>query len=143
TSAGTVKITDFGFAREIGKEASLRSTKAAGTLGYCPPEQARGQCDVRSDIYCFGTMLYDLVSGTDAPAYVTAVAKRCREFHPKDRFASVVEVREALQARGVEPVPRLTGLLAVSAVILIIAVLDRKSTRLNSSHVAISYAVLC
>src|SRR5690625_5508751 len=31
----------------------------------------------------------------------------------------------------------------IGGIIFIIAVLDRKSTRLNSSHVAISYAVFC
>src|SRR5690349_23625343 len=35
------------------------------------------------------------------------------------------------------------GPLGVSVIALIIAVADRKSTRLNSSHVEISYAVFC
>src|SRR5699024_11833338 len=39
--------------------------------------------------------------------------------------------------------PRPLPVLEVSAVGTIGAVLDRKSTRLNSSHVSISYAVFC
>src|SRR3712207_7991140 len=57
-------------------------------------------------------------------------------------FAAVTAlVTGPLQARALGPEGR--GELAAIAVLLTLAPLDRKSTRLNSSHANISYAVFC
>src|SRR5690625_6740867 len=49
---------------------------------------------------------------------------------------------ERLPRRGIERLPRGGGQLTPSLTMMISRT-DRKSTRLNSSHVAISYAVFC
>jgi serine/threonine protein kinase/tetratricopeptide (TPR) repeat protein len=76
---GHVKILDFGLAKRTAPEAADDVTSAPtgsaptgpgtvmGTLGYMSPEQARGRdVDHRSDIFSFGAMLYELLSGAKA-----------------------------------------------------------------------------
>jgi len=61
---GNVKLTDFGIARPA--EASLHTIEGniAGTMCYLSPEQMDGgEVDNRSDIYSFGTVLYEMVTG--------------------------------------------------------------------------------
>ena len=57
-------IMDFGLAR-TNDGANLTKTGAVmGTLAYMSPEQARGEgVDQRADIYAWGLMLYDMMSG--------------------------------------------------------------------------------
>jgi len=78
TRDGQVKILDFGLARldsGLGGPVDLESptvSKTApgrllGTVGYMSPEQARGRAaDTRSDIFSFGAVLYEMVSGRRA-----------------------------------------------------------------------------
>jgi len=73
---GTVKVLDFGLAK-LGGTPSVQSgdsptltmgqTEAGmilGTAAYMSPEQAKGKpVDQRSDIYAFGLVLYEMVTG--------------------------------------------------------------------------------
>jgi len=71
TRAGQVKILDFGLARQTGipaqDEATLTVTQPGtvlGTIGYMSPEQVRGaEAGHRSDIFSFGVILHELVTG--------------------------------------------------------------------------------
>jgi tetratricopeptide (TPR) repeat protein len=80
TSGGIVKITDFGIAKVIplklirlsaGENAQAlpdrnirKTTGIAGTYPYMSPEQFIGiDLDSRSDIYSFGCVLYELLTG--------------------------------------------------------------------------------
>src|SRR5436309_9837669 len=75
--------------------------------------------------------------------YTTLFRSRFREQFVlvAEEAAAVPEKRElALQARGDR---HLAGPPPQIAVAARIGVIDRKSTRLNSSHVKISYAVFC
>lgn len=59
------KLLDFGVAKLTG-EGRLDRTRVGSMLGtpqYISPEQARGEADVRADIYALGIMLFELVSG--------------------------------------------------------------------------------
>lgn len=61
---GKVWITDFGLAKIYEQSLSLSITgDAIGTPRYMAPEQLRGMCDVRSDIYSLGLTLYEVAAG--------------------------------------------------------------------------------
>lgn len=58
------KISDFGLAKLIPPNMTHVSTKVAGTIGYLAPEYAiRGQLTRKADIYSFGVLLIEIVSG--------------------------------------------------------------------------------
>jgi Tol biopolymer transport system component len=133
-----VKILDFGLAKytmEV-KEAGTTLTAGPGatapgtvmgTAGYMSPEQVKGEAaDPRSDIFSFGAMLYEMVSGKRAFAGDTAVetmnailkndpslaeagdikmplgleriVQHCLEKNPADRFQSARDLGFALSA---------------------------------------------
>jgi serine/threonine protein kinase/Tol biopolymer transport system component len=91
TSGGTVKLLDFGLARvgTAGAPDSLTQTPTltregliVGTAGYMSPEQARGQpVDKRTDIWAFGCVLYEMLTGRAAFARDTL----------SDTFAAILE----------------------------------------------------
>jgi len=79
TVDGHVKLLDFGLAkRHLERDVqSVLPTIAAvpltnpglavGTAAYMSPEQARGEeLDVRTDLFSFGAVLYEMVTGTPA-----------------------------------------------------------------------------
>ena len=94
TQDGTLKITDFGLAaaaEAAGRSAAGRSGslvtgnaengfgfsllqtngRVCGTPGYIPPEVYRGEpADVRSDIYSFGLVLWQMATGSEIPPFV-------------------------------------------------------------------------
>ncbi|KAL3503136.1 hypothetical protein ACH5RR_037585 [Cinchona calisaya] len=60
----TPKISDFGLAKLFPSNVTHVSTRVAGTLGYLAPEYAtRGQLTRKADIYSFGVLLLEIVSG--------------------------------------------------------------------------------
>ena len=76
TPAGHVKVMDFGLAKENAaallqgaQSISAMTTQStpgsiAGTILYMSPEQLRGEpLDARSDLFSFGTLLYEAVTG--------------------------------------------------------------------------------
>jgi serine/threonine protein kinase len=63
TKDGTIKVVDFGIARLVDTSRS-QTGLLIGTVNYMSPEQVRGErCDGRSDIFSFGVMFYELLSG--------------------------------------------------------------------------------
>jgi serine/threonine protein kinase/Tol biopolymer transport system component len=81
TPDGTVKVLDFGLAKMTAGDASVpyppetatitrggtREGVILGTAAYMSPEQARGQAtDKRTDIWAFGGVLYEMLTGRPA-----------------------------------------------------------------------------
>lgn len=74
-SDGTVKVLDFGLATvmrsmrdapDTGPAASRAASTVFGTPAYASPEQLRGVGDKRSDIWSFGAVLFEMLSGRQA-----------------------------------------------------------------------------
>lgn len=73
TREGTLKVTDFGLAKvwegtwlSAGSDdGPMRA--AVGTSPWMAPEQFEGYSDLRSDIYSFGIILYQMASGGKLP----------------------------------------------------------------------------
>jgi len=117
TPEGTIKLVDFGIAR-LFKPGKERDTQAFGTPGYSAPEQyGRGQTDARSDIYSLGVLMHHLLTGHDpsttpfrlppvnqlnpsVPPYIAAAIARATDNEPSRRFASVIELQQALLGSG-------------------------------------------
>jgi len=125
---GTLKIMDFGLARTA-ESTMTRQGVMLGTPAYMSPEQAEGApSDVRSDIYSFGLILYEIFTGSMCfraetpiatammqiravprppreiepylPEHIERVILKCLEKDPKDRFQTAEEVLAALDAPG-------------------------------------------
>ncbi|XP_021774263.1 probable serine/threonine-protein kinase PBL21 isoform X1 [Chenopodium quinoa] len=62
------KLSDFGLAKlgPVGDKTHV-STRVMGTYGYCAPEYAMsGKLTIRSDIYSFGVVLLEIITGRKA-----------------------------------------------------------------------------
>jgi serine/threonine protein kinase/DNA-binding winged helix-turn-helix (wHTH) protein len=129
---GSAKLLDFGLARLRGSGSSDETLTiedaVVGTAAYMSPEQAQGKpLDQRSDIFSFGAVLYELLSGQKAftgnstldilnavvhaepaklkaPAPFTAIVTRCLRKAPAERFRSMTEILAALNQASAEPV---------------------------------------
>ena len=74
TDDGVAKILDFGLARLTTSSASTQ-TGMSGTLPYMSPEQVEGKVvDERTDIWAFGVLLYQALTGRLPFAADSAVA---------------------------------------------------------------------
>ncbi len=62
---GTVKLTDFGLAKQYGEPGQTGQGLAVGTVFYMAPEQVRGLAttDWRADLYAVGVVLYEMLTG--------------------------------------------------------------------------------
>lgn len=62
---GTVKLTDFGIAKDIDETGLTATNCTVGTASYMSPEQCRGEKHLtgKSDLYSMGIMFYELLTG--------------------------------------------------------------------------------
>ncbi|SOC37985.1 Stk1 family PASTA domain-containing Ser/Thr kinase [Salinicoccus kekensis] len=59
-----VRITDFGIAKALSETRMTETNQVMGSVQYISPEQAKGQnTDERTDIYSFGIVLFELLTG--------------------------------------------------------------------------------
>ncbi len=127
------KILDFGMAKCFSPENTTitKITSTGDILGspaYMAPEQFKGQCDSRSDLYSVACIMYEMLAGVPAftacnsieylkkhlfsvplriskhnpsekiPAGLENVIFRCLEKSPKKRFQSANACREHLKS---------------------------------------------
>lgn len=139
--SGTVKVLDFGLAKSNQAEAPRgadaptltmpdlgvsRAGTIAGTPAYMSPEQAEGRkLDTRSDVFSFGAVLYEMLTGKRAftgdsaasiiasvlreqprpareispgiPSELDRLLERCLRKDPARRMASMHDVRIELE----------------------------------------------
>jgi serine/threonine protein kinase len=123
---GTVKLLDFGIARQTDTPQLTQVGTVKGTAGYMSPEQVRGEkLDGRTDVFSLGIVLHEcltgqrlfrrntmaeeveaLLTGTIAPpsarnreisAELDAVVMRALSRDLKLRYATAKEMSEALE----------------------------------------------
>lgn len=98
SNGGVLKLIDLGAAR-LFKDGKLCDTEQIGTRGYAAPEQyGFNQSDARTDIYAAGTVLHVLMArfGEAAKSY-NAVAARCTQLEPQNRYQSAKAMKTALR----------------------------------------------
>ena len=147
---GTVKVLDFGLAKAL--EAAAPDDRhdpstwssadtglgvVVGTAAYMSPEQARGRAvDRRTDIWAFGAVLFEMLTGRRAfegddaagifaevlkaePAWerlpgdvappISAVLRRCLEKEPFQRLRDIADARMGLHGAFEDPERRAAG----------------------------------
>jgi serine/threonine-protein kinase len=62
---GTLKLTDFGIAKDLDETALTSTNCTVGTAAYMSPEQCKGERTLshKSDLYSLGVVLYELATG--------------------------------------------------------------------------------
>ena len=62
---GTLKLSDFGIARDTQSTALTAAGKTVGTMAYMAPEQITGKQPItrRTDLYAFGCVLFEMLTG--------------------------------------------------------------------------------
>lgn len=143
TTEGRAKILDFGLARVVDARDELatatrhaaatpltRPGAVMGSAGYMSPEQVRGEAvDHRTDIFAFGAVCYEMLSGRRAfsgdsdvetmaailkqdppdlppgalPGHLERMVRRCLEKQPEQRFQSASDIAYALEATSGTP----------------------------------------
>jgi Tol biopolymer transport system component len=162
TADGQAKVLDFGLAKALANDPvsgdnpadsptlTMRATQAGmimGTAAYMSPEQARGKTvDKRADIWAFGVVLYEMLTGTRlfdgetvsdtlahvltkepdwdrAPRKTRRLLRKCLEKDPKRRLRDIGDawelLEEAAEAQAIGP--RHRGLPWAAAAVAILA----------------------
>jgi len=129
-----VKLIDLGISKSLESGQTMTATgQFLGKVQYASPEAFGGQLDGRSDLYSFGVVLYNLLTGEepfagesvreiitahlfqpprpfgdDVPEAVQQVVYRALEKDPEKRYADAAEfiaaVEEAFDVHGARPV---------------------------------------
>ena len=107
-----IKLLDFGLAHTESSEEEPTLTgpgDVMGTPAYMAPEQRDGKhSDARSDIYAFGCVLHEMLTGKRVtaarppaePPALERVIKRCLAPAPDDRFQTARDLKTALEWAG-------------------------------------------
>ena len=150
-----VKILDFGIARARDEDTEASARSVAGTPAYMAPETRKGApIDARADVFAFGVLLFELLSGkppnevgsraahlAKVPSDVRALIERCLADDPAARPADGAALEQALDALAPEPIARRPRygafvIAAVSVLVLAVTLLARESGKRAVAPVA-------
>ena len=127
TKSGEVRILDFGLAKFAGETTLSRPHTLPGTIPYMSPEQIRGEkVDFRTDIWSYGVVLYEMISGSlpfhgdydqailycilnekpkslaelnrEVPETLNHIVSCCLEKNPANRYQKMEELLHDLKA---------------------------------------------
>ena len=127
TGKGRVKIMDFGLAKVRGNPDLTKVGSTLGTAAYMSPEQFSGEAvDHRSDIWSFGVLLFNMLTGqmpfegdyeqalmysimnqdpasvtglrSEVPMEIERIVKKALEKNPAERYQNVDEITADLTA---------------------------------------------
>lgn len=107
---GSVKVADFGIARQAGTQKTL-TQEALGSVHYISPEQAKGShIDARSDLYSAGVVLYEMITGRlpfegDSPVSVAIQHIHAIPLSPREINADLPVALETITMRAMAPNP--------------------------------------
>jgi serine/threonine-protein kinase len=140
---GEVKLMDFGIAHTRNLEAITIPGTLIGTPAYMSPEQILGQpLDARSDIFSFGIVLYETLTGvkpftdeetraatakimkdgftpprrvnSDIPCGVQRIIKKCLRKKKQRRYDSMMDLEKKLGKRLAGRTTKAASLLRIS-----------------------------
>ena len=123
-----VKVLDFGIARATTKSTITSTGLFLGSPNYVSPEQIESpNVDSRTDMYSFGILLYEMVTGKvpfsadtpwgiirahldkpvpkmskDIPYYLSEIIYKCLEKEPQDRFGSLDDIINIFKSKSYE-----------------------------------------
>jgi len=121
TEKGQIKIMDFGLAKVRGSDQVTKVGTTVGTVAYMSPEQARAEkVDHQSDIWSFGVVLYEMLTGqvpflgdydqatlyaiinespkpvasirTDVPTELIRIVEKCLAKKADERYQNITEL---------------------------------------------------
>jgi serine/threonine protein kinase len=123
-AGGRVYVSDFGLAKDVGREGMTESGDVLGTPAYMSPEQARGHAkfvDARSDVYSIGAVLYHLLTG-------------------RPPFTGESTIQVILAVMGTDPLPprRLVPAIPVDAETICLTAMEKAPVRRYSTAAAMA-----
>jgi eukaryotic-like serine/threonine-protein kinase len=158
-----IYVTDFGIAKtlESDRTSVTRTGAVLGTPLYMSPEQVEGkQVDHRSDLYTYGLIFYEMLTGIlpftgdttfqlmyqrvhqlpkrpelvipDLPPYLSRICLKCLEKEPANRYQSATEILVDLEFKHA---PTHTRTVQIT-----LPVIDKKVSLISASAVVLLLA---
>lgn len=135
TSKSQVKIMDFGLAKFSEEKQLTKTGTTLGTIGYMSPEQIQAaEVDHRSDLWSFGVLLYEMLTGSlpftgdyeaaiiykilndepkaiqlyrsDVPDNVLTIISQLLQKDPANRISSAKGIIEGLRKKTTKKIPK-------------------------------------
>ena len=134
-SGGRIKVMDFGLAKLKGMQHFTKSGSTVGTVTYMSPEQMKSEAlDERSDLFSFGIVLYEMLTGIhpfkaeyeqalifnllnkepELPSLLQDnispeledIVLRCLQKEPENRYHSAEDIRLELEGGEMWPIQK-------------------------------------
>ena len=106
---GTLKVTDFGIAKNMVSQGTIGFGEAIGSVHYVSPEQAKGSLiDARADLYSFGVVMYEMLTGRlpfegDNPVSVAIQHINSMALPPSDFVDNIPTTLETITMKAMNP----------------------------------------